>query len=623
MVVTEVDSRRIESSDSFTAIELESFVYALNQDAEVVGRASQRLTVDPNTESGTLASTAIKIVIPLELPSGRYQIRALVTQTGTDRFGVASSELLIPTASVDSSAWSSPWLAEPPQDWTVVTPAEGLGSTSGSIYLFDRAGELHIMAAHPVVVTGGFLTGGFLTVGGGVDDVLLVARILRADGLQIAEAPLDLVRTTPAGRAGTENAVFQLQVPSLPPAAYELSVTGRATEDAPQAPVVRFSTVEPELSSTLASWTRLEPTVVEVATTSGQARARTLDPRDLKRSIDVTQDEILAAYVSVYDTLAKGLRLEARADLREFEIEALKSRSPIAIPDLERSQFQALRNLAEDRGASLLPIAVVYAELIGDYHRRGLAPLSEHALKMSTELTEPIARGSKRGLSEQVAADVLVSVAGYAILASRRTVGEDLLEAALRLEPEHEAALMSLAASREQKGRYSDAAETLGQLAEAHPDNREGRLRLAVNLERLKQSDRALEIYRDLETSGHHDWVELVAIDQSAALYARRGLSGEAESILRGAIERWPNIPALQVQLAWLLDESNQLDAASEIVEGLLSTSGSTSESPRYRYNHWHSYVFDESRKILAALVQRYASEFETTSSPGEGGASR
>ena len=276
-------------------------------------------------------------------------------------------------------------------------------------------------------------------------------------------------------------------------------------------------------------------------------------------------------------------------------------------------------------GPACCPIAVVYAELIGEYHRRGLAPLSEHALKMSTELAEPTrSKSTKRGLSEQVAADVLVSVAGFAILASRKGVGEELLETALRLEPGHEAALMSLAASREQQGRYRDAAETLGKLAEAHPDNREGRLRLAVNLERLKQSDRALKIYRDLESGGSHDWVELVAIDQSAALYARRASSDEAESILEECIERWPNVPALQVQLAWLLDEANQLRRRER------DRGGTASRRPARQVNHLGiatttgtAMSSTSLERHLAALVQQYAQRVRALSSPGEGAASR
>jgi hypothetical protein len=87
---------------------------------------------------------------------------------------------------------------------------------------------------------------------------------------------------------------------------------------------------------------------------------------------------------------------------------------------------------------------------------------------------------------------------------------------------------------------------------------------------------------------------------------------------LSSAIERWPGEPTLRIQLAWVLDESGRLDTAAGIVEEILTTSDSASESARYRYNHWYSYVFDESRQTLAELVQHQAREFEGSSSQTE-----
>jgi tetratricopeptide (TPR) repeat protein len=183
------------------------------------------------------------------------------------------------------------------------------------------------------------------------------------------------------------------------------------------------------------------------------------------------------------------------------------------------------------------------------------------------------------------------------------------LEAALRIEPQHRAALMSLAASREQHGHYSEAAETLRALVRSYPQDREARLRWAVNLERLNQRSKAEELYTQLASAGVGDWIELVAIDQLAAMQATRGDLDQAEVTLRSAIEHWPNEPTLSIQLAWVLDEAHQLQSASELVERLVSSSASTRQSPRYRYNHWHIHIFDESRLTLSKLIREYADE--------------
>jgi len=623
LIATELDSHRLETLPDTSQIELEVFAYALDSESSVAGRGSQRVRLDTPATRDEAESAPIKIVLSIRLPAGVYRVRTLVEQSGTDRFGLAGANLDLPQVGGDSPLLSSPWLVSSAQGWKIVTPAEGFEAGTNSLYSFDSEARLRVLSALPLVPEQGSVTGVALVSGAASSyEPDLVAVLLRADGQPLVESPVTVVSRSETRRTGTMRLVFELQPPDLPPGTYGLSLqsTAGARSDTPPQASARFRLVEPERLRSLVAWTDIDipapsPDLYELRRTQ-----RSSDPKQLDQFVVVTDEEIRARFVDVVEELAQGHRLAARAWLREFEVEALRSRSPAAIVDLQDKELRVLSSLAGESTFRLLPIAVVYAELIGDYHRRGLAPLSEHALQMSIEMTDPLTRRSHGGLEDAVAADVLVSIASYAILARRTGVGEQLLEAALRVEPQHRAALMSLAASREQHGRYSEAAEALRALVRSHPQDREARLRWAVNLERLNQRSKAEELYSELALAGVGDWIELVAIDQLAAMLAARGDLDQAEATLRSAIERWPNQPTLRIQLAWVLDEAHQLQSASELVERLVSSSASTRQSPRYRYNHWHIHIFDESRLTLSKLIREYADGADTEWLMREGG---
>ena len=610
LIATELDSHRLEALPDMSQIDLEVFAYALDSESSVAGRGSQRVRLVAPPTGDETESAPIKIVLSLRLPPGSFRVRTLVEQSGTDRFGLAGAKLELPPVSPESPFLSSPWLVSSAQGWDIVTPAEGFEGGTNSLYSFDSGSRLKVLSAIPLVPQQGTVTGVVLVSGVASSyEPDLVALVLRADGQPLVESPVAVVSRSQTRRSGTLKLVFELTPPDLPPAAYGLSLqaTTEARSGAPLEASASFRLVEPERLPDLVAWTDIDIITPSPDLSELRRSKETSDPRQLDQVVVVTDDEITARFAAVVGELAQGHQLAAKALLLEFEIEALRSRSPAAISDLQDKELRVLRSLAGESTSRLLPFAVVYAELIGDYHRKGLAPLSEHALQMSVEMTDPLTRRAHGGLEDEVAADVLVSVASYAILARRTGVGEQLLEAALRIEPRHRAALMSLAASREQHGRYDEAAETLRALVHSYPDDREARLRWAVNLERLSQRSKAEELYSQLASAGAGDWIELVAIDQLAAMQAARGDLDQAEVTLRSAIEHWPNEPTLSIQLAWILDQAGRLQSASEIVERLVSSSASIRQSPRYRYNHWHVHIFDESRLTLSKLSREYA----------------
>lgn len=105
----------------------------------------------------------------------------------------------------------------------------------------------------------------------------------------------------------------------------------------------------------------------------------------------------------------------------------------------------------------------MHGDLIGEHRRQGLAPLAEHALRMATRLAAVIGRQTATAEEAMTLARALVRLGGFLQRSARLGESDLLFEEALRLDPAYA----------------------------------EGRLRLAVNLDRLGRRERARNGYVD------------------------------------------------------------------------------------------------------------------------------
>ena len=332
--------------------------------------------------------------------------------------------------------------------------------------------------------------------------------------------------------------------------------------------------------------------------------------------LELSREEVLAGYRQVLAALSTGDEAAGRDALRAMEMGLTGDRSPQELADLAKLEGRVLANLAKGGWNQLLPLAVLYGEMIDDYRRRRLEPLSEHAIQVSTQLAERMARQARSSEERREAADLLTSLSGYLLYSQRLGKTEELLALAVKEDPGNAAALMALAATREQRGDYVAALDVLETLLEVSPDSGEGRLRWGVNLTRTGKHSVASESLRLLLKADPEDWVAQVATQELARALTELGETAEALQVLESAAVKWPEQPSLRIQLAWLLDRARRSDQAGDWVYELASDSPQAAESARYRYLQWYEEGLDETRRILKELSASHARDLSQRLGP-------
>jgi tetratricopeptide (TPR) repeat protein len=252
---------------------------------------------------------------------------------------------------------------------------------------------------------------------------------------------------------------------------------------------------------------------------------------------------------------------------------------------------------------------VLYGELIDEYRRLQLEPLSEHAIRLSTQLAEQIARRARSSEERRRAANLLTSLSGYLLYSQRLGKTEELLELAVKEDPGNAAALMALAATREQRGDSVAALEVLESLLAVSPDDGEGRLRWGVNLARTGKHSESAESLRLLLAVESDDWIAQVATQELARALTALGESEQAIQILQSASEKWPEQPSMRIQLGWILDRVQESALAGEWLSDLAKDAPQAAESARYRYLKWYEEGLEEVRRSLKELSASGARE--------------
>ncbi len=134
----------------------------------------------------------------------------------------------------------------------------------------------------------------------------------------------------------------------------------------------------------------------------------------------------------------------------------------------------------------------------------------------------------------------------------RLDAARDLLQPALELDPDHLAALYSLAVTNELLSRLGQALESLDRLIVLAPDDSRFQLRRAVVTVKSGQLDRGRLLLEELR-SGGPTWVRDLATQELARLLLTTGREDEAQALLQEALPELPR-EKLSLQLAALLD---------------------------------------------------------------------
>ncbi len=606
---------------------LEVYAYALTVEDSVAGHFAQAVALDVAAVGERLALGGLKLYGHLELPAGEYRLRVLVRNPQSGAAGVRSLPLLVagsPVAVFPES--ESRWLA-------AVESAAG-GAAIDAEYPFVAAGRALSPAARPVLAGGREAEAHLFGPGPVLDGALSGSVRFLASGAGEAQADsgVDFVAGGPAAPApgGLMALPVRFRPPDLPAGEYLLRIELRRdageTVTAVALPVwVTAGDVrERDLLWTDLRWmidgarraaAEAIPRAVEGAPAGSASRA----PAPAERATGGRQRRRVRRaaerYRAVLASLASRPVAEAAGVLFELESDVL-GRGSEQLADLRAAELRVASQLAGRDPESLVPLLAAHLELYRVYRGRRLHSLLAHSRLLTEALAETYAGAGGRGT---VAAHALACLGGDLQEADLTASSQRLFGRALDHDPGHRGALLGMAISFERRSLYEQAVAVLEHLVardpvardpvardpvEVHPDFAQGRLRLAINLDRLGLRRRSQQLLAGVAGGEGPPWVVALAAQQLARRHLETGDFESAERLLIKAIEDVPGEPGSRLLLAYLYDRQRRPLESLELLRGVEPQAAGDGSAARV-YDRWPRSVLAEARRALLAEAER------------------
>ena len=315
------------------------------------------------------------------------------------------------------------------------------------------------------------------------------------------------------------------------------------------------------------------------------------------------EDEIQARYLKILAAWAGGQTERAATDLMAMETSVVTDVDPGSRKRLLQAEQAIIHEVGAANLETLVPIAMLHHEAYRRYLEqggRGHALVLGHARGMTKDLAILYREQSGSEGAALVSSRILTSLGAMLQDAYQQLPAADLFTLAAEMDPRNTAALLGLSTVFEKNARYEAAVETLRRLVQADPDHAEGKIRLAVNLHRLQQTDEARTLLEGVVASEAEAWVASLAVQELAALHREAGKLDAARKVLEAGIERFPNDPRLYVQLSSVLDRKGESRSAHALMEKVVELRQQAPEAAaRFLYNTVREETFVEARRFL------------------------
>ncbi|MEM7479815.1 MAG: tetratricopeptide repeat protein [Acidobacteriota bacterium] len=571
----------------------EIYVYALTPSGGVAGHFAEAFAVDLDRIGEAVWQSGLKLRGELTLPPGEYRLRVLVRNRATEALGLLSRALTVPAADAPAPVamtWPTPpdrdaWI--PIRSWSLRQGGEAPAKTDDL-----NPSALPVLAADESAAAR--LQGAADLAPGMSLGLRLVAVDTPQDEPALGQAEL------------AEEGRVAFTVPAVETGVYRIALSlGEGGPWTPEVPVLVLADAERERSL---QWTdlrwrmqeSLDPTaggpsrLAAGGESPGERRSGRRRDRRQARQIAERYRQALGALAEGSDGSSGDFQAALQA-LFEFESSALGG----GVGLLSSGESLAAEKLAEEEPAILLPLIVLHQRLYRRYQGRRAYSLGSHSRLMVEMLTE---RYLAAGGEASVAADSLAALGGVLIDVHLPSSGSRLLQRARELEPGHPVALLGLAALFERFGSYGQARSLLLELVESHPQHREGRLRLAVNLLRTGDRSRAAELLAAIDGRTEESWIWSLARQEQTRLLLSQNRVGDALAVLTAAHAEAPRDAALALLLAHVHDRLGNAAEAQALVAGVQPSN--RKESPRMRYDRPPREAFAGADQALAAAAR-------------------
>jgi tetratricopeptide (TPR) repeat protein len=274
---------------------------------------------------------------------------------------------------------------------------------------------------------------------------------------------------------------------------------------------------------------------------------------------------------------------------------------------LEAGVIEAL--VSEQPGAAI-PLLRLYHDVYSRWHKAGHMLGRQHNVRLVAAICNAIRERPVLDSARPAAVAALASMADTFHDPGAPGPTTALLELTLTLDPDHQAALLGLAAAHEWVGQYQEVVGILRPLDSRSQGSSEGRLRFAINLKRIGEVREAAALLRQSTRKPAPSWVRVVAYQELVLLHLDQGRLQLAKQLIEEAIATFPDDLTLRLLHAQVEEAQGNLFEARQMLDQLaLKPASVYRESPRYRYARWPAEVFAEERDRVRELAEQHAGE--------------
>jgi len=223
--VVEVDGESLLYGHVGDMVSAEVMVYAFDKTGAIRAVARQLVGLDLRVVGEKLRATGFKLFANLDLPAGEYQLRTLVRNTVSGRYGIAVAPLVLP-GDAAGAAVAGVFVEPPGRDWLLVRDTSGRPFA----YPFTLGERMVVPAAAPRLHAG---EAAMLWIEAPADAAALEGVVKRGDGA-VATNAAALQLGDRAQSAAADRMLATFSPAGLPPGGYTLEVRVPGSAAAPR-----------------------------------------------------------------------------------------------------------------------------------------------------------------------------------------------------------------------------------------------------------------------------------------------------------------------------------------------------------------------------------------------------
>jgi hypothetical protein len=487
-VVVEIDGTDLLAGQRDSLLRIEISLYALTGAGSVQGSRMDTVEIDLEQLGTAVGESGVRYVGEVSLPPDTYRLRILVRNRATGELGLRTLAVSVPAFRKSSGILLPPAFTDPGPDLWVTARAPG-DSPLAVLAPADPP------SARPILAPGEEAS---LRVAGwrlGTGDLRVqISRRTAEKQEKVADLPVRVTERRP-GPDGLEVFTLTFRPENLDPGEYDL----RATIPRSQADLrgddlslaTRFVLFPGGARGSV--WAALN----SAGQSSGAEAFRRPEPAPERRR-KPSAGPVRQSYREALGRLAAGDSVSAAAAVRALETSLLTGKGRYSSDDVAEIEANVARELARARPEILEPVFMLHQRLYRQAADEHDYLLVSHAREVALRLAAIHAGLQRTPEGRARTARLLLGLAADLLKTAPPAMRERTYQSILELDETNEDALLCRAVDQEREGRYPAEADTLERLLRAHPENGEGRLRLALNRLRLGNAREGRRLLEEL-----------------------------------------------------------------------------------------------------------------------------